>query len=75
VELPAISRIIPVVAALCLPQAMRADTIIFRNEVLYGKILAETVGAFRFRLNCTGRVIFVRKAAIVAVRHNNRCVA
>ena len=64
-----------VVIGLYLPQAARADTIILRNEVLYGKILAETMSAFRFRLNCNGRIVFIRKAAIVDVRHNDRCVA
>ena len=64
-----------VVVTLYLPQAVHADTITLRNEVLYGKILAETMSTFRFRLNCNGRIVFIRKAAIVDVRHNDRCGA
>ena len=64
-----------VIIGLCLQQMARADTIILRDRVLYGQILAETVSAFRFRMNCSGQVIFIRKQAIVSVRHNNRCGA
>ena len=74
-KLQSLLKILLVVVSLYLPQAVHADTIILRNEVLYGKILAETMSAFRFRLNCNGRIVFIRKAAIVDVRHNDRCGA
>jgi hypothetical protein len=60
-------------AGICLPLVARADTIVFGDKVLYGTILAETVSAFRFRLNCNGKVVFLPKASIASVRRDSRC--
>lgn len=66
-------KVVAAIAGLCLPQAATADTIRFSDGAVYGKILAETVSGFRFRMNCTGRIVLIWKASIIAVQRNNRC--
>jgi len=75
-KLQSLAKLIAVVAGLCLPQAAYADTIILTNgDVVYGKILAETMSAFRLWVNCNGQVVFIRKTWIASVKHNNSCGA
>ena len=74
-KLPSPVRMMITVVALCLPSMTHADTIILKDRVLHGQILAETVSAFRFKLNCNGPIVFIPKTTIQGVRHNNRCAA
>jgi hypothetical protein len=66
-------RFATLLGGLSLATVVRADTIVTSHQVLYGTILAETVSAFRFRLNCDGRVVFIPKVSIASVRHDTRC--
>jgi hypothetical protein len=61
-------------AVLGLPQVGLADTLVLTDgTTFHGKILVETVSAFRWQVNCTGRIVFIRKEFIAKIQRDNRC--
>jgi hypothetical protein len=67
------SLALAVVTAATLPSEGRADTLLLKTEVVYGKILSESPSGYSVRVSCKNQPVVIARTEVSSVTRNSQC--